>query len=225
MQTNQPFTDDQNVIRDASHVAVSQPVENEDETVLMGGAQRKRVNNVKTGNLSREEWVLRQKKAFVMSMISGQAMDASMVDDEQYRDCIDLENIERRKAGLSFFDKFVKLISGWDKSSHFLCALVLGGAFPFVAVDMWKHPSAMNSEGGILEVVFVVLTILALPAILFWKEGDNKKIIKVGLIALALSIANFLLLGIWNSSLVDAFAVLSVCLAFLSACFVLKIKN
>lgn len=66
------------------------------------------------------------------------------------------------------------------------------------------------------------MTPIFAAVIVLWKKEDNLRIIKGGIIVFAMSLANSCLLRIWNSSLTDAYWVLSMCLAILSALMISK---
>lgn len=112
-----------------------------------------------------------------------------------------------------------------NRSARFLGPFIIGNLFAWIAKETWGRNGLIDSDGILLRTIFYVMTPILAVVILFWKNEDNLRIIKGGIIVFALSLANSCLLRIWNSSLTDAYWGLSMCLAILSALMLSKKTN
>jgi len=116
------------------------------------------------------------------------------------------------------WNKIVERVCRMDRTTRFLVPLIVGVVFAIIAYNTWAmNFGGPDSDGILLRTAFYIVSLILIPIVIFWKKEDNIKIIQCGIFCFTLSIINSCLLRIWNSSLVDAYYVLSFCLAFLSA--------
>lgn len=171
-----------------------------------------------------EDAAHRKRRAFILSKISGETVNVSEVDDNQYIDTLQRKILEKekQKSNISLKKKILLGICNQSRFTRFLGSLILGCGFSLLTYNIWANKGSLDSDGRILKAAFLVATLILFPIIIFWKKDDNLKIIKWGIICFILSIVNSMLLGMWNHSLVDAYYILSMCLAFLSALMISK---
>lgn len=171
-----------------------------------------------------EDVAHRKRRAFILSKISGETVNVSEVDDNQYIDTLQRKILEKekQKSKISLKKKILLGICNQSRFTRFICPLILGCGVALFAYNIWANQGTLDSDGRILWTFFFVTTLILFPIIIFWKKSDNLKIIKLGIICFILSIVNSMLLGMWNYSLVDAYYRLSFCLTFLSSFMISK---